>query len=142
MNVIRLLLPVLLAGLAPAGSEEIKIVANPSIGLSVISGHELRAIFLGDTTSLGRGRPVHPVLNRGHDNLSRFASQYLGKSKTALETYYRSLVFTGRWSMPLSLAGDSEVVDFVARTPGAIGFIRESSPSGPLVTIRVIPGNR
>lgn len=141
MNAIRLLLPVLLAGLAAAGSEGIKIVANPSVGLSVVSGHDLRAIFLGDTTSVG-GRPVHPVLNRDHDNLSRFASHYLGKSKTALETYYRSLVFTGRWSMPLSLAGDTEVVDFVARTPGAIGFIRESSPAGPLVTIRVVPGNR
>lgn len=142
MNSIRILLPLLCAGLAPAGAEGLKVIVNPSVGLSEISSKDLRAIFLGDTTAVKRGKAVYPVLNRGQDNLSRFASEYLGKSKTALETYYRSLVFTGRWPMPVSLPGDAEVVEYVGRTPGAISFIRDTSPPGALVTVRVVPGNR
>jgi len=52
-----------------------------------------------------------------------FVKQYLGKTDAALETYYRSLVFTGKGSMPKALASDAEVVSYVAKTKGAIGYV-------------------
>jgi TonB family protein len=40
-----------------------------------------------------------------------------------LQAYYRTLVFTGKGSMPREFGSDAEVVAYVARTRGAIGYV-------------------
>lgn len=115
----------------------LKVIANPGLRLSEISAQELRSIFLGTTTALKQSGPVQPVLAKHGASLDRFAAEYLGKTGAALETYYRSLVFTGRWSMPVAFSSDAEVVEYVARTRGAIGFVRESTTTDQVITLRV-----
>jgi hypothetical protein len=131
-----LLLLVLLA-LPGFAAGELKVIANPQLQVSEISLDELRSIFLGTKTSLKECGPVQPVLDKEGSNLSQFSSFYLGKTSTALETYYRSLVFTGKWSMPLTLSSDAEVVDYVAKTRGAIGYVRETTTSDRVKTLRI-----
>ena len=45
-----------------------------------------------------------------------FLKEYVGKTDSALITYYRSLVFTGKGLMPKAFASDAEVVSFVGKT--------------------------
>jgi ABC-type phosphate transport system substrate-binding protein len=59
-----------------------------------------------------------------------FLKDYVGKSDSALETYYRSLVFTGKGSMPKAFATDAEVVAFVEKTKGAIGYVGAGTSTG------------
>ena len=47
----------------------------------------------------------------------------LGKTDSALSTYYRSLVFTGKAAMPKICGSDAEVIAYVAKTKGAIGYV-------------------
>jgi hypothetical protein len=135
-----LLAGVLLAGVltAPcAAAGDLKVIANPQLQVSEISLDELRSVFLGTRTSLKQGGSVQPVLDRAGSNLNQFATSYLGKTITALETYYRSLVFTGKWSMPLAFSSDAEVVAYVARTRGAIAFVQEDTPADGVKTLKV-----
>ena len=122
---------------ASAAGEDVKVIAHAGVGVNEISVDDLRAVFLGTRTSLKHAGVVKPVLGRDQTSLRRFASVYLGKSIPALETYYRSLLFTGRAPLPVGFASEEEVVAYVARTPGAIGFVRESMPGGPVKTLRV-----
>jgi hypothetical protein len=69
--------------------------------------------------------------------LNAFAKACLGKSGPALQTYYRSLVFSGKWSMPLSFASDAAVIAYVGRTPGAIGYVHDAAESSGVKTLRV-----
>jgi hypothetical protein len=137
----RISLPIL--GLAVASiaagvrGEELKVIAHSGVGVNEISLDDLRAVFLGTRTSLKHAGPVRPVLGQDHTSLRRFASTYLGKSIPALETYYRGLIFTGKGTLPVGFASEEEVMAYVARTPGAIGFVRESTPGGPVKTLRV-----
>jgi TonB family protein len=62
---------------------------------------------------------------------------YLGQNDDALQNYYRSLVFTGKGSMPKTLHSDEEVVAYVARTRGAIGYVSPSSPVDGVKTLAV-----
>ncbi|HUI79112.1 MAG TPA: hypothetical protein VLY24_14405 [Bryobacteraceae bacterium] len=102
---------------------EIKVIANSSIGTSSVSAEELKGVFLATKTSLSDGSHVEPVLLKSGAAHEAFVKQYLGKTDAALETYYRSLVFTGKGSMPKALASDAEVVGYVAKTKGAIGYV-------------------
>jgi len=48
---------------------------------------------------------------------------YLGKNDSSLQAFYRGLVFTGKGSMPKALNSDAEVVAYVAKTRGAVGYV-------------------
>jgi ABC-type phosphate transport system substrate-binding protein len=102
---------------------DLKLIANPSVDVSSISADEIKGVFLAAKTSLGDGSHVEPVLEKGGTVHEAFVKEYLGKTDSALQTYYRSLVFTGKASMPKTLGTDAEVVAYVAKTKGAIGYV-------------------
>jgi ABC-type phosphate transport system substrate-binding protein len=130
---------VLLAALAAAragAAPNLAVIGHPDLPVSSLSGEELRAIFLAAKTTL-RDSQVHPVLQKRGPALSEFSTEYLGKTEAALTTYYRSLVFTGRWSMPVTLSSDAEMVAYVSKTPGAIGFVSDASLARGVKTLKV-----
>jgi len=108
---------------AGAQASDIKVISNPGIGASSVSAEEVKGIFLASKTSLSDGSRVEPVLEKGGPAHEAFVKVYLGKTDAALQAYYRSLVFTGKGSMPKMLAGDADVVAYVAKTKGAIGYV-------------------
>ena len=116
---------------------DIKVIANPSVGASVVSAGELKGVFLITRTSLGDGSHVEPVLEKGGPVHEAFVKEYLGKTDSALQTYYRSLVFTGKGSMPKTLASDAEVAAYVAKTKGAIGYVSAGASAAGVKTLEV-----
>jgi hypothetical protein len=106
---------------AAGASADFKVVANPSVKASAISVDDLKSVFLATKTSLD-GSEVEPVLAKAGAAHEAFLKD-LGKTDASLATYYRSLVFTGKASMPKICATDAEVIEYVAKTKGAIGYV-------------------
>jgi ABC-type phosphate transport system substrate-binding protein len=120
---------------AHAGS--VKIIANPSVKADSISADELKSVFLEEKSSLGDGSHVEPVIEKGGPAHEAFLKQYLDKSDSALQTYYRSLVFTGKGSMPKAVGSDAEVAAFVAKTKGGIGYVSDGAAAEGTKTLQV-----
>ena len=112
---------------ATTGATDIKIIANSSVKASDISSEDLRRVFLMKTNFLNDGSHVEPVLRNGSATHEAFLKQYIGKTDAVLNTYYRSLVFTGKGFMPKYLASDAAVAAYVAKTKGAIGYLSATS---------------
>lgn len=123
--------------LATARAADIKVIANPSVGASSVSADELKGVFLATKTSLGDGSHVEPVLEKSGATHEAFAKEYLGKTDAALQTYYRSLVFTGKAPMPKMFATDAEVIAYVAKTKGAIGYVSAGVNAAGVKTLEV-----
>jgi len=102
---------------------DVVIVANPSVKASEVTTEELKQIFLGAKSALGDGSAVEPVLAQAGTAHETFLKTFLGKSDPALRNHFKSLVFTGKGSMPKSFASDAEIVAHVAKTKGAIGYL-------------------
>jgi len=132
-----LLLAVLFIGAATALAADFKVIANSSVGASSVSADELKGVFLATKSSLSDGSHVEPVLLKGGAAHEAFLKEYVGKSDSALETYYRSLVFTGKGSMPKALASDAEVVAYVEKTKGAVGYVSASASTGSAKVLEV-----
>ena len=134
----RLLLPavVAVASMHIASAADLKIIANPGVSASSVSSDELKAVFLATKTSLGDGH-VEPVLAKGGAAHEAFLKAYIGKTEAALETYYRSLVFTGKGSMPKAFATDAEVAAYVAKTKGAVGYVSAAASPAGVKTLEV-----
>ena len=116
---------------------DVKVIANPGVGASSVSAEELKSVFLISKTSLSDGSHVEPVLEKGGTAHEAFVKEYLGKNDSALQTYYRSLVFTGKASMPKTVAADADVVAYVAKTKGAIGYVSAGASTAGVKTLDV-----
>lgn len=130
-------LAALLSGIASAASG-VKVIANPSVKADSISAEELKSVFLEERSSLPDGSRVEPVISKGGVAHETFVKQYLGKSEADLQTYYRSLVFTGKGSMPKMVASDTEIAAYVARTRGAIGYVSSETSIDGAKTLVVL----
>ncbi len=120
-----------------ASAAEIKVIANPSVGAAAISADELKGVFLATKTTLGDGSRVEPVLAKGGATHAAFLQAYVGKTAPGLETYYRSLVFTGKGSMPKVAASDADIVALVAKTKGAIGYVSGGAETAGVKVLQV-----
>jgi ABC-type phosphate transport system substrate-binding protein len=137
MKSLYLFLALLTISAASATAADIKVIANSSVGATSVSSDELKGVFLATKSSLSDGSHVEPVLLKGGAVHEAFLKDYVGKTDSGLETYYRSLVFTGKGSMPKQFATDAEVVAFVEKTKGAIGYVAAATASGSAKVLEV-----
>jgi len=124
-------------GLARQAQAQVIVIANPSVKTTEIAKNDLRDVFTGNATTLKDGSQVVPILLKGGPTHDEFLLAYIGKNDAAYRASWRSLVFSGQATMPKTMDGDKEVVDFVARTPGAIGYISKASPHEGVKVITV-----
>lgn len=106
-----------------ARAADIRVIANPSVKVSALASDDLKAVFLETRASLPDGSHVEPVLLKTGPLHEAFARKYIGKSAAALEIYYRSLVFTGKALMPTTVSTEQQVVEYVSKTKGAVGYV-------------------
>jgi len=114
--------------LAAQAKAQVIVIANPSVKATEISKSDLRDVFTGNATSLKDGSRVVPILLKAGTVHEEFLQVYIGKSDTAYRAGWRSLVFSGQASMPKNLDPESAVVEFVAHTAGAVGYIGKGTP--------------
>jgi TonB family protein len=122
---------------ANAVAGDVKFITNPSVKADTISAEEIKRVFLEENISLGDGTHVEPVLEKNGRVHEAFLREYLGSSEDDLQAYYRTLMFTGRGSMPKVLGSDAEVVAYVAHTRGAIGYVSVTASAEGVKTLAV-----
>ena len=129
----------LLSGAAAEGSRTsaVLVITNPAMPIQEISAEDLKAIFLRTKISLKGTAHLEPVVEKSGPAHEAFLKSYLGKTDSALQIYYRSLVFSGQGSIPTTLSSDAEVISYVFKTRGAIGYVSASTDVGGLKTLRI-----
>jgi ABC-type phosphate transport system substrate-binding protein len=123
------------AQIARAG--DVKVIANSSVGASSITADDLKGVFLGTKTALSDGSQVEPVVLKEGATRQEFLKEYVGKTDAAFETYFRSMVFTGKAPMPKAVGSDADMVAYVAKTKGAIGYVSAGAAVTGVKTLEV-----
>lgn len=134
------LLALLIPELAPfAAAQEVKIVAHPDVPGSTLSQDEIRRIFLGKRTQWDQSnQKIHFIILEGGEVHETFIRRYIGKTPSQFRNYWRMMVFTGKGRAPRSLKSPEEVVDYVANTAGAIGYVPPKTDTKEVVVISVL----
>ena len=120
-----------------ACAEDAVVVANKAVKASEISSEDLHDIFTGSKSSLKDGSHVVPVTLKGGTVHDTFLKKYVGKTDAAFRTEWRSLVFTGQAAMPKTFDSDAALVDYVAATPGAIGYVAKGGESDKVKVLSI-----
>lgn len=114
----------LVAGPAGAG---VVVIANPSVKATQVTGDELQNLFLGKTTTWGDGAAAKPAVLAEGDVLEEFLKTYIKKTSAQFGTFWKKAVFSGTGSPPAEFKTEAELVAYVAKTPGAIGFVADGT---------------
>src|SRR5690349_16769808 len=118
---------------APAG---FRVVVHPSNPASALDRKFLADAFLKKTTRWPSGELVRPV-DLGSDSAvrRRFTEDVLSRSVAAVKSYWQSLIFSGRAIPPPEMDSDDEVMRYVAKNAGAVGYV---SGMGELTGVKVV----
>jgi TonB family protein len=122
---------------------DVKVIVNPSVQADSITVAELKGVFLEERRSFSDGSHAEPVLAKGGTAHDAFLRRYVGKNDDALRKHYRTLVFTGTGAMPKFLDSDAEIINYVAKTKGAIGYVSSDLPAEGVKVLAILQtGNK
>lgn len=101
-----------------------RVIVNPANPTTAVERRFLAEAFLKKTTRWPDGSLIRPV-DQGGDAPSRqrFSEDILGRSIAAVRSYWQQMVFAGRNLPPPELDSDDEVVRYVLKYGGAVGYV-------------------
>lgn len=103
-------------------SAEETVILNGGSALASLSEDDLKDYYLGKKASWPDGSKVVVVVLKDGPSHEKLMSK-LGKSSSQFTTGWKKLVFTGKGAMPEQVGSEDELVAYVAKTAGAIGFV-------------------
>ena len=122
---------------ASARSQDVVIVVNRTVTVAQISNAQLREIFTGVRSRLDDGTHAVPVVLKGGPAHEVFLHNHVGDSPEEFRIRWRKAVFTGQNSMPKECASEAVMLEYVANTPGAIGYVSRVGPDSAVKVLQV-----
>jgi ABC-type phosphate transport system substrate-binding protein len=119
-------LVMVLLGLSGSTYAKTVVIANDDVDVRTIDKRELQKVFLGRTSELGGQRVVLATLREGISH-KEFTENYLQMTPQQFTNHWRKIVFSGTGKEPTSFDSEAELVKFVSKTPGAIGYVSGST---------------
>lgn len=102
---------------------EVIVIANKNVSESNLSIDEIKDIFLGEKTSWQDNKKINFVILKDSEVHKEFLETYVNKTPMSYNSYWKKLVFVGKGKAPTTFSSAKELVDYVAATDGAIGYI-------------------
>jgi ABC-type phosphate transport system substrate-binding protein len=116
---------------------ELYIIGN-KIGITQMKAQEARNIFRANTTTWPNKIAVTIALPSPKSATSEPVARLIyGTRPTSVQKFWLSLVFQGRATPPNFFDTDQELIQFIQRTPGAIGVV--SATTAIPSTVLLIP---
>jgi ABC-type phosphate transport system substrate-binding protein len=123
-------LPAVLCGRSsPVGADQrtgvgYRVIVNAANPAESVDRRFLTDAFLKKVTRWPTDLFIRPA-DQAPDSTARqaFCDDVLRRSVSAVKSYWQQMVFSGRGVPPPELDGDAEVLKFVLRSPGAVGYV-------------------
>ncbi len=106
-----------------AAADDVLIIGNRSVPESELSPKEIKKIYLGRKNLWSNGLKVVFVTSTNRDVSKRFLKSYVKKNPDMYRKYWKKKMFTGSGKPPLVFEKEKELVKYVAKTKGAVGYI-------------------
>lgn len=117
--------------------QEFLVIVHPTNPASELTVEFLAEAFLKKTTRWGHGETIRPVDHPPSSAVRRrFSQSVLKRSVAAVRSYWQQRIFAGRDVPPPELESDEAVLRYVAKYPGAIGYL---APNTKVVEAKILP---
>ncbi|MDH3216901.1 MAG: hypothetical protein OEN01_11530 [Candidatus Krumholzibacteria bacterium] len=114
------------------------MIAHPSVPTKSVSSSELLDFYTGDVKMWGTGDAVIIFDLRSKSGVKDTFYGFLGKTSSRMKSIWMKNMLSGEGRPPEALESEAMMLERVAATPGAIGYINEAKVDGNVVVIAVI----
>ncbi len=129
----------LLAGIQTVQAE-IAVITHPGVKEIGVSREQVADIYMGNSKSYPNGVSAKPVDQSSNSPVrEKFYKAVVRKSASEVNRHWSRLKFTGKGKPPRVIAGDEAVKNWVARNPGAIGYIEGKYLDKSVNVVLIIP---
>ena len=128
----------LISGWSAAAAQDVVVVANRGVQISQITSDDLRDIFTGVKSRFCDGSYAVPVTLKGGPAHELFLQHHIGESPDAFRAAWRKAVFTGQGAMLRAFDSEATLLEYVAATPGAVGYVSKLSPQDSVKSLTVL----
>ena len=102
---------------------EIIVIANANISENALERSAVSDIYMGNRLKWDNGVTIRVAMLKQGDVHERFAEDIVGTTVAKLKNLWKKVIFTGTGTPPKIFKNESDLVEFVAGTEGAIGYI-------------------
>lgn len=119
-------------------AQGITVITNASVDRSELQLTELRAIFTMKKRLWSDGQPVQVyVLTPEQGSHREFCKQVLGVFPRQLQSIWHRLVYSGTGEAPIELNNEQEMLEVIASTKGAIGYIQQEQDHEQITILNI-----
>ena len=134
-NLSSVLIALILAGTIGAAET---VIVNAGLGVAENAKDDLGGMFEGKKANWPSGAKVVLVTQPDAAVHETFLKAYVGKSPSQFANAWKKIVFTGKASAPVSAKSDAEVVEAVAKSAGAVGYISDPAAAAGKAGVTVV----
>ncbi len=115
---------------------QVTIIVNKANPVSSLTLSDLKGIFTGDVTKFSNGTNITIVTYKSETPTRKKFYDALGKKYSECQAAILKRMMNDGLKPPTTFESDDDVAAYVAKTPGAIGFVATSSAgSAKVITI-------
>jgi ABC-type phosphate transport system substrate-binding protein len=123
---------------APAEVPAYVVIVNPGNRNQSLARKFVADAFLKKTSRWPNGETIRPVdLSSESGARERFSQDVLKRSVAAVRSYWQQSIFAGRDVPPPELASDEEIVRYVLKHGGAIGYVSGGANLGETKVVKI-----
>jgi len=112
---------------AKAAAAELVVITNPKTGVTSLTREEVVNIFLGRFRQFPSGLSAQPAdLPAVQPEKALFYRLLVNKDLAEINSYWARLIFSGRTVPPRQALNNEDLLSFIGRTPGAIGYVEKT----------------
>ncbi|REL25444.1 phosphate ABC transporter substrate-binding protein [Thalassotalea euphylliae] len=138
MKLLKSLAIGLLVSVSTAASAQVAIIVNPA-NANALSDNDISRAFLGKLKTYADGQTIEAVNSKANsDARVEFEKLVLKKSPSQVKAYWSKRLFTGKGKPLKELSSDAEVLNHVASTPNAIGYVDASAVNDTIKVIKTL----
>ena len=112
---------------AEAADEEILIIVNEETSIKNLSLNMLVDIYTNNKTKWDGGEKIYVTMLKTGPVHEAFSNQVIGIAPKKLISIWKKVIFTGLGTPPKVVSTGDEMIQYVASTKGAVGYISASA---------------
>lgn len=141
MKIVLLALIMRLLMIGAASAQEtvsFKIIVNPTNNISSMTKEQVSELFLKKVTQWENGRKALPVDQVTSSPIrEKFSKEIHEKSVTAINSYWRQKIFSGRDVPPPEKSSDADVLAYIAENADAVGYVSANAPIDKVKVLKI-----
>ncbi len=128
----------LLLGWAETSFSQVAVIAHKSVPMDTIKKSELLDFYTGDIKKWNAAQAVVRLDLKARSDTKKAFYKFLGKSPSRMKSIWLKKMLSGEGDPPLSMHSEDALLQKVASTPGAIGFVSQRRATGDVKTLFLI----